>query len=44
MNVKIWTSICSSFLETSPLVTFVHAFITDIDYIHYQACGEDVVM
>ena len=22
----------------------MHAFITDIDYIHWQSCGEDVFM
>ena len=22
----------------------MHAFIIDIDYIHWQACGEDVLM
>ena len=32
------------FLETSPLVTFRHDFNTDIDYIHWQSCGEDVLM
>ena len=22
----------------------MHAFVTDIDYIHWEACGEDVLM
>ena len=25
-------------------VTFMHAFITDIDYIHKQSCGEGNLM
>ena len=35
-------SIYSSFFKTSPLVTFMHAFITDIDYVHWQACEEEI--
>ena len=34
INVKFEHQCIALFLETSPLVTFMHAFITDIDCIH----------
>ena len=34
MNVKFKHQFTAPFWKTSPLVTLMHAFITDIDYIH----------
>ena len=34
INVKFEHQFIALFLETFSLVTFMHAFITDIDYIH----------
>ena len=34
INVKFEHQFIAPFLETSPLVTFMHDFITDINYIH----------
>ena len=34
INVKFEHQFIAPFLEKSPLVTFMRAFITDIDYMH----------
>ena len=45
-SLKIHTVPCESsfFFFKKNIIFFVKFFIPDIDYIHWQSCGEDVLM